>query len=74
MAWIASRRAAEERERQEVKASGASPEAAIRAALALIALDGRLHGWPRLEDPVTKRENEVARAQWRRLFLRYGKP
>jgi hypothetical protein len=66
-AWIASRRAAEEREREERRSSPFSAEQAIASALALIAVDARLHGWPRMEDPVTRRENDVARHAWVRL-------
>lgn len=66
--WVASRRAAEKREREEERAAGGSPQGAIRAALALIALVGRLHGWPVEEDSVRRRENEAARDLWCRLI------
>lgn len=66
--WIASRRAAEARERRELRAVGApDPREATRQGLAVIALAGRLHGWPAPEDPVSEREAAAAREQWSRL-------
>jgi len=64
--WVMSRRAAEAREREENRRAP-DGAAAVRFALALIALDGRLHGWPREEDLVSQREDELARARWARL-------
>lgn len=66
--WIASRRAAEARERRELRAVGApDPREATRQGLAVIALAGRLHGWPAPADPVSEREAAAAREQWTRL-------
>jgi hypothetical protein len=64
--WVEARRAAEARERQEARDRTDSADS-ISAAFALIALAGRLQGWPPVEDPVTIREDELARERWRRL-------
>lgn len=66
-AWVASRRAAAEREREEERSARLSVESAVAAALALIALDGRLHGWPRADDRTGRSEDLHAWAQWARL-------
>ena len=65
--WVEGYRAAQERERVEAVAAGPDPEAAIKSALALIALAGRLHGWPPPEDDADRREADAARATWDRL-------
>lgn len=72
--WIESRRATDARERQEAARQGPSPASAIASALALVALFGRLHGWPAREDEVDRRENEEVRRQWARLRAFYGRP
>jgi hypothetical protein len=69
--WVAEKRAAAERERAEVRGGSFSPDP-IDAALDLIALGGELHGWPPPEDPVTLREDEVARERWARLRRTLG--
>jgi hypothetical protein len=65
--WIAGYRAGQERERLEVLAAAPEPKAAIEGALALVALAGRLHGWPLPEDDVDRGEDDAARATWNRL-------
>ena len=65
--WIASRQAAEARERQELREAGANPEQSVAQMLALIALWERLHGWPAPEDPVTAREDAAMYETWSRL-------
>jgi hypothetical protein len=65
-AWIASRRLAEQREWKDRRSDPISSQTAIASALALIALDGRLHGWPR-EDEVSEREDNLARQCWDRV-------
>jgi hypothetical protein len=74
LSWVQSRRAAEERERQELRETGPSSAWAVQSALALVALTGRLHGWPPPEDAVTVREDALARARWDRVRAFYGKP
>lgn len=65
--WLASHRAAEERELAESRRAGPDPAWAIASALALVALTGRLHGWPVPEDEVTHREDMQGYEQWARL-------
>jgi len=72
--WVESRRAAEARERLETRNAGPSSSAAIQSALALVDLTGRLHGWPPPEDPVTLREDALAREPWARVRANFGKP
>jgi hypothetical protein len=67
--WVASRRAAQAREWEEQRSKGPDSEFAFRSALALVALTGRLHGWPVPEDDVTRREDEKARDSWSRVRL-----
>lgn len=71
-AWVASRRAAAEREREELREKGPGPEFAIRSALALIALTERLHGWPVPEDEVTRREDLQMWENWARVRAKLG--
>jgi hypothetical protein len=73
-AWIASRRAAARRERDHERSAPVPVEVAIASALALIALDGRLHGWPRVEDPLDRRDDDAARRCWGRLRAAFGRP
>lgn len=73
-AWVESRRAAQQREQLEAQQLGPSPSSAIGAALALVALTGRLQGWPVPEDEVTARESELVRERWARVRSAYGKP
>ena len=68
--WVASHQAAEARERAEMRAAGPAPAEAIAGALALIALAGRLHGWPLPEDAVSRREDALAYGCWTRLRAR----
>ena len=44
---------------------------AIESSLALLALYGRLHPWPPVEDPTTAREDELARQSWDKLRAAY---
>jgi hypothetical protein len=64
--WAESRRAAEVRERQ-ADVTPPSPEAAIAAALSLMALAGHLHGSPWPEDEHSRWEDDRVRLQWARL-------
>lgn len=72
--WLAGRRAAEEREQQEVRWHPMSTAQAVASALSLFRLTVRLHGWPLPEDPVTRRENAEVQATWQRLRRHYGRP
>jgi hypothetical protein len=65
--WIEARRVAEARERVEQRQAGPAPASAIAAALALVALAGRLTGWPPAEDPVSQREDAEGYRRWARL-------
>ncbi len=65
--WVAGRQAAAAREREEARSSAASPSSAMAVALALIALAGRLHGWPLPEDEATRRDDLRAYQAWARL-------
>jgi hypothetical protein len=64
--WVADRRLAGEREREEARRSGFDRDP-IRSSLELIDLAARLHGWPVPEDRVRRREDELARDRWIRL-------
>jgi hypothetical protein len=70
--WINDRRAAAALERSEEGSAPPASASAVAAALALVALFGRLHGWPSPDDPVSEREDEHARANWARLRLALG--
>lgn len=72
--WVDSRRAAEQREKLEARQTGPDSAGAIRSALALMALATRLYGWPVPEDPVTLREDALARERWHRVRTYFGKP
>jgi hypothetical protein len=68
-AWVQARRAAEARERMEASRAAPSDDP-VQAGLGLIALAGRLHGWPVPEDPVTAREDVEVYATWATLRRR----
>jgi len=65
--WVEGHRAAQRRERAEAAAAGHEPATAIRHALALIALGGRLDVLAAAKDAAERRDEEVARASWTRL-------
>ena len=65
--WVASRRAAQERERAAMCGSCVPVGESIGAALELIGLMGRTCGSPVPVDPVTEREETAARHAWVRL-------
>ena len=68
--WIEARRAAARREAAEERAVGPRPAWAIKSALALVALTGRLHGWPVPETEVDRREAGLVHECWARLRAR----
>ena len=65
--WVAGRQAAEAREREEARQNCPSPGSAMSLALGLIALAGRLHGWPLPEDEDAHRDDLRAYQAWARL-------
>lgn len=65
--FVEGHRLAEARQLDEQKRDGADGYAAIASALALIALFGRLHGWPQPEDVEDSREDLQAYERWARL-------
>jgi len=67
--WVEDRRAAESRERAERRSAGASSAETIAQALALVALYGRLHGWPAREDEISCREDLQMYERWHRLKI-----
>lgn len=67
--WMNDRRAMAVVERREARSAPPEPGTAIAFALALVALSGRLHGWPVPDDPVSAREDDLARASWAKLRL-----
>jgi hypothetical protein len=71
--WVEDKRAAEAREREAARGSSFARDP-IRAALDLIAIAGRLHGWPIPPDPVRQREDDLARERWARLRKALGGP
>jgi hypothetical protein len=68
--WVDDKRAVERRERDEARSQPVSCSESIARALALIALYGRLHGWPVPEDGVSRREDSAAYEHWHRLKTR----
>jgi hypothetical protein len=71
--WADDQRASAERERAEARERSFAPDP-IEAALDLIALGAELQGWPVPDDPVTRREDELARERWVRLRRALGSP
>lgn len=70
--WVAARRAGSDREQREHRETG--PHASsIGAALSLIALTGRLLGWPLPVDPHSAKEDEAGYATWERLRKRLAR-
>jgi hypothetical protein len=67
--WVEDKRAVEARERAESRSSPLSGADAAAQALALVALYGRLHGWPPEEDAVSRREDMLMYERWHRLRL-----
>jgi hypothetical protein len=57
------------RERTEIRPTATSSRDAIAQALALVALYGRLHGWPAGEDEVSLREDAQMYSRWHRLRI-----
>jgi hypothetical protein len=69
--WVDDRRAVAQREQAQLAATWGEPAQAIAAALSLIALVGRLHGWPPPADPVSEREDQAMWDRFARLRARF---
>ena len=65
--WVEDKQAVEAHERAESCSAAASARETVSQALALVALYGRLHGWPAAEDDVSCREDEQMYERWHRL-------
>jgi hypothetical protein len=69
--WVEDRRAVARLEQGLVAETWGPPEQAIAAALSLIALEGRLHGWPPPADPVSEREDQAMWDRFARLRAKF---
>jgi hypothetical protein len=69
--WVDNRRAVARLEQAHLTDAWGPPAQAIAAALSLIALEGRLHGWPPPPDPVTDREDHAMWERFARLRARF---
>lgn len=68
--WVGNRRAASSVEARELLAEWATPARAFAAALSLLDLYARLHGWPPKVDPVDQREDLEVWSRFARLRSR----
>ena len=68
--WVDDRRVVARLEQAQLADTWGPPAQAIRSALSLIALEGRLHGWPPPADPVTEREDQAMWERFARLRTR----
>ena len=66
-AWLDTRRAAERREREEVRGSPLPAQESFRRAMRLIVLSSELHGWPLPEDEHSREEDREGYRRWSRL-------
>jgi hypothetical protein len=69
--WVDDRRAVARREHAQLADTWGQPAQAIAAALSLIALEGRLRGWPPPADPVTDREDQAMWERFARLRAKF---
>ncbi len=69
--WVDDRRAVARLEQALVADTWGPPAQAIAAALSLIALEGRLHGWPPPSDLVTEREDQAMWERFARLRAKF---
>jgi hypothetical protein len=69
--WVDNRRAVARVEQTHLADAWGPPAQAIAAALSLIALEGRLRGWPPPPDPVADREDEAMWERFARLRARH---
>jgi hypothetical protein len=68
--WVDARRATDEQERRTARPAG--PAKSWQQALSLIALVGRMVGWPVPPDEVRRREDSSAGQAWTKLRAGYG--
>jgi hypothetical protein len=68
--WVDDRRAVARLEQAHLAETWGPPAQVIAAALSLIALEGRLHGWPPPTDPVTEQEDQAMWDRFARLRAR----
>jgi hypothetical protein len=68
--WVEQRRGAQRREEEELAGKVPPPEQAFARGLRLIALAGRLHGWPLPEDEASRQQDREGYARWARLRAR----
>jgi hypothetical protein len=68
--WVDARRSLEAYERQSA-GPAPPPDVAWRQAVALLALLGRMVGWPVLPDEIRRREDAAAADAWLRLRANY---
>lgn len=71
--WVEDRRAVARLERAHLADAWGPPAQAIASALSLIALEGRLRGWPPPADPVTDCEDQAMWERFARLRTRLGR-
>ena len=65
--FVEDHRAVARREAEESRRQGHAPVDAVTSALALLAVYGRLHGWPPADDPVSDAEDAAVRDRFDRL-------
>lgn len=70
--WVNAHRAAASHEHL-FAGTAPSPEVSWRQALSLIALVGRMVGWPVEPDAIRRREDESAAQTWLRLRAACGR-
>ena len=65
--WVRQRELAAQREQDELRAGNPAPGEVFERGLRMIALAGRLHGWPLPEDPLDVEQDREAYLRWARL-------
>jgi hypothetical protein len=69
--WVENQRAVAQLEHRNLATNWGSAERSITACLALVALYGRLHGWPAPRNPVDDREDLIVWERFSRLKQPY---
>jgi hypothetical protein len=70
--WMAGRRAAAARERDELRGKAPAPREALARALSLIELAASRHGWPLPASADDEAEDLAFHEAWARLRRRAG--